>query len=71
MELELVPKVGDPSQEPTEKAEEKPVYQGIERRSLVQRICVDRRNMVRFESKVDRRDGEERRADLRLWSGRA
>ena len=70
MELELVPKDGDSDKEASDKAEEKPVYQGVERRKMARRTTVDRRSMVRFESKTDRRTSGERRADLRRWNGR-
>jgi len=69
MELELVP-----DDEPERKAEEtqddaaKPApYQGPERRVAQRRVTVDRRSMIRFEMKSDRRSGNDRRSDLERW----
>ena len=53
-----------PSEETT------PAYMGTEHRVAVRRITVDRREMVRFEDKSDRRNGKERRVSQQLWDGR-
>ena len=45
-------------------------YTGTEHRHNVRRNTVDRREMVRFEQKSDRRDGKERRITNQLWNGR-
>ena len=72
MELELISKDeidGNISnQAPLE--ENMPVYTGTEHRKNVRRIMVDRREMVRFEDKSDRRGGRERRQSQQLWDGR-
>jgi len=76
MELELVPKeafdqsVANQNSGKAAGEEEKMVYTGRERRIGQRRITVDRREMVRFESKPDRRQHRERREDLRMWDGR-
>ena len=71
MALELVPKevTASPESSPADAGRKIP-YQGQERRRAMQRQCVDRREMVRFEMKVDRRSGVERRAELAMWNGR-
>jgi len=45
-------------------------YTGTEHRLLVRRVTVDRRDMVRFEDKSDRRNIKERRVANQLWNGR-
>ena len=45
-------------------------YMGTEHRVIVRRVTVDRREMVRFEEKTDRRNGKERRISLQVWDGR-
>ncbi len=45
-------------------------YTGTEHRVIVRRVTVDRREMVRFEEKTDRRNGKERRVASQLWNGR-
>lgn len=75
MELELVPKdVIDQSvaEEASAQAadEERLVYTGPDRRKKVRRVTVDRREMVRFESKPDRRSGKDRRLEMKMWDGR-
>lgn len=50
--------------------EERLVYVGPERRKGARRVTVDRREMVRFENKPDRRGGKDRRLDMRMWDGR-
>ena len=75
MELELVPKdVIDQSvaNQATHHVadEERMVYTGPERRKGSRRITVDRREMVRFENKPDRRSGKDRRLEMRIWDGR-
>jgi hypothetical protein len=45
-------------------------YTGTDHRVVVRRITVDRREMVRFEDKTDRRNGKERRGSNQLWNGR-
>ena len=45
-------------------------YLGSEHRAMVRRVTVDRREMVRFEDKSDRRNGKERRVASQLWNGR-
>ncbi len=45
-------------------------YTGTEHRVNVRRITVDRREMVRFEDKSDRRNGKERRIAQQMWNGR-
>ena len=47
-----------------------PVYTGTEHRLNVRRNTVDRREMVRFEEKADRRSGKERRITNHMWNGR-
>ncbi len=73
MELELVPE--DDDKDSAGKAEEKaagqaPAYTGPERRRQQRRQKVDRREMVRFEEKADRRSGNDRRRPLGLWKNR-
>jgi hypothetical protein len=72
MALELVPKDEVEQTGTTEKAaqEEKPVYTGPERRKQQRRTHNDRREMVRFETKADRRSGKERRRGVGLWKDR-
>ena len=71
MELELVPK-----DEPEKKAEghvlqDGPlVYTGPERRKGLRRVTVDRREMVRFETKPERRRAGDRRMSTSLWEKR-
>ena len=73
MELELVPddddKKAEASEQPAE-AEAAPAYTGPERRKQQRRQTVDRREMVRFEDKPDRRSGKDRRRSLGLWKNR-
>lgn len=75
MELELVPKdvidqtVADQI-DPLGGEEDKMVYTGPDRRKTVRRVTVDRREMVRFESKPDRRSGKDRRQEMKMWDGR-
>lgn len=45
-------------------------YTGTEYRLAVRRITVDRRELVRFEDKSDRRNGKERRVANQMWNGR-
>ena len=45
-------------------------YTGTEHRLAVRRVTVDRRDMVRFEDKSDRRNIKERRVANQLWNGR-
>ena len=72
MGLELVSKedidVNVRRQAPSE--DTTPAYMGTEHRVNVRRITVDRREMVRFEDKLDRRNGKERRVAQQLWNGR-
>jgi len=73
MELELVPE--DDEKDPANKAEEQvaeeaPAYTGPERRKQQRRQTVDRREMVRFEEKADRRSGKDRRRPQGLWKNR-
>ncbi len=72
MELELVSK-NEPEKlavDPSPK--DRPMlYSGPERRKMLRRIVVDRREMIRFESKSDRRQQGERRGELNLWDGRS
>jgi hypothetical protein len=71
MELELVPKEKfDQKVTHQEPAEAPMVYKGPERRKQVRRVTVDRREMVRFESKPDRRHGGDRRIATKMWDGR-
>ena len=71
MELELMPK-NEPEKAPeTQGPVDGPlVYTGPERRKGLRRVTVDRREMARFESKLDRRRGGDRRIELKLWDGR-
>lgn len=71
MELELMPK-SEPGKAPgSHGRQDGPlVYTGPERRKALRRVMVDRREMVRFEAKQDRRHGGDRRGDLKLWDGR-
>ena len=72
MGLELVSKeevdVNVRRQAPSE--ETTPAYTGTDHRVVARRITVDRREMVRFEDKTDRRRGPERRVANKLWDGR-
>ena len=72
MGLELVSKeevdVNVRRQAPSE--ETTPAYTGKDHRVAVRRITVDRREMVRFEDKSDRRAGKDRRVANKLWNGR-
>lgn len=73
MELELVPE--DDDKDSAKKAEgqqagEAPAYTGPERRKQQRRQTVDRREMVRFEAKADRRSGNDRRRLQGLWENR-
>lgn len=71
MELELMPK--DEPEKVSDKQEPQDgplLYTGPERRKGSRRVTVDRREMARFEEKKDRRRGQERRGDLKLWDGR-
>ncbi len=73
MTLELVPKeaLDDAAGQKTNN-EEVPKYIGSERRKMLRRFTVDRREMIRFEgSRPDRRSGNERRIVLQLWDGRS
>jgi len=72
MELELVPEDDDEkAEEATRPAEEEEAaYTGPERRKAQRRQLVDRREMVRFEDKPDRRSGKDRRRPLGLWKNR-
>ena len=71
MELELVPKEQIDQKVTAQESEEAPlVYTGPERRKKVRRVTVDRREMVRFENKPDRRSGGDRRIATRMWDGR-
>lgn len=71
MELELVPKDKIDQKVAHQEAEESPmVYTGPERRKKVRRVTVDRREMVRFENKPDRRNGGDRRIATSMWNGR-
>lgn len=71
MELELVPKDDyDRSVANQSPEEEGLVYTGPNRRKNVRRVTVDRREMVRFEDKPDRRSGGDRRIATRMWDGR-
>lgn len=45
-------------------------YTGTEHRMAIRRITVDRREMVRFEDKSDRRNVKERRIAQQVWNGR-
>lgn len=68
MALELVPEDDDsPQQAASETEGEATPYDGPERRKAERRQVVDRRDMVRFEAKSDRRSGQERRRGLGLW----
>ncbi|HEX22450.1 MAG TPA: hypothetical protein ENH21_03365 [Chromatiales bacterium] len=71
--MELVPE--DDDKDPVKKAEEQaaeeaPAYTGPERRKQQRRQKVDRREMVRFEEKTDRRSGNDRRRPQGLWKDR-
>ncbi|MBL1277634.1 MAG: hypothetical protein COB30_016250 [Ectothiorhodospiraceae bacterium] len=71
MELELVSK----SEQDTPGTDsaldgDMPKYVGPERRKSLRRITVDRREMIRFESKSDRRTKGDRRGEQKLWDGR-
>ena len=70
MELELVPKEDIDSQVRDQVLEDTPVYKGPERRKNIRRITAERRAMVRFEMKADRRSGIDRRASVHLWDRR-
>lgn len=70
MELELVPKEAFDRSAVQEVNEEQPEYIGSERRRGPRRIVVDRREMIRFETRDDRRCGKDRRLELQLWDGR-
>ena len=70
MELELVPKETFDSPASKTLNDDEPVYVGKERRVADRRVTVERRSMIRFESKGDRRSGQDRRSILQLWKGR-
>ncbi len=71
MALELVPEDDDKDQSAkTEEQQETPAYNGPERRQQQRRQKVDRREMVRFEEKTDRRSGQDRRRPQGLWKNR-
>ena len=71
MALELIPKEyvagSDDKKKPVESS---PVHKGPERRKEQRRTLADRREMVRFQAKADRRGGRERRSTLGLWKNR-
>lgn len=71
MEFELVSKkeFETPVTEPPPE-ENSMVYTGSERRKTRRRTMLDRREMVRFEIKVGRRQAEDRRSELKTWDGR-
>lgn len=73
MALELVPEDDDkdqPEKTGEQQTEEIPAYTGPERREQQRRQKVDRREMVRFEEKTDRRSGQDRRRPQGLWKNR-
>ena len=71
MELELVPKEAYEQKVADQTPGEEPlVYKGPDRRKKIRRVTVDRREMVRFENKPDRRCGGDRRIATRMWDGR-
>ncbi|WP_455198426.1 hypothetical protein [Kaarinaea lacus] len=71
MELELVPKDNIDRTVANQPSDENELaYTGPERRKKVRRITVDRREMVRFETKPDRRSGGDRRIATKMWDGR-
>ncbi len=74
MELKLVAEDDDkdPAKKKAEeqRAKEVPAYTGPERRKQQRREKVDRREMVRFEEKTDRRSGQDRRRPRGLWKNR-
>ncbi len=71
MQLELMPN-SEPEKGPDNQVAQNGslLYDGPERRKGQRRQTVDRREMVRFEIKTDRRHGLERRGDIKLWKGR-
>lgn len=71
MELELMPKNESERVPDDQVSQDGPlIYTGPERRKELRRVTVDRREMARFEAKLDRRHGVDRRSDLKLWDGR-
>jgi hypothetical protein len=71
VELELLPKDESGAPSSGEAPKDGPlVYSGPERRKQARRVTVDRREMIRFEDKPDRRSGHDRRVALKLWDGR-
>lgn len=74
MEFELVPKEtleNGVAQKPNNpNNEELPKYIGPSHRKGRRRVLVDRREMIRFETKADRRSGDDRRFELQLWDRR-
>ena len=68
MDLELVPLEDNNAKPNDDVSEEKEVYKGIERRKNVRRTHADRRSMVRFEEKTERRTGNDRRAENISWT---
>lgn len=71
MELELVPMDAPEYGEGNDaQAEEKPVYDGPDRRKYNRRVTPDRRAMVRFEETADRRKGGDRRKSQKIWNTR-
>jgi len=70
MVLELLPKEEVAVDADKNKPAEGPVYKGPERRKGPRRTQADRRDMVRFETKTDRRGGKERRKTEGLWKDR-
>ena len=69
MVLELVPK-DDVAAGDKKGQAETPIYTGPERRREQRRSHADRREMVRFEARADRRSGNERRDTVALWKNR-
>jgi hypothetical protein len=71
MELELVPKDAPVEKDVSNTPQDGPLkYTGPDRRKAPRRITVDRREMVRFENKPDRRQNGDRRLQTRMWDGR-
>jgi hypothetical protein len=70
MELELVPKEAFDAASAQSPKENTPAYTGRERRAGDRRVMAERRGMIRFEAKPDRRSGQDRRTARQLWQGR-
>lgn len=68
--MELLPLDSEDDTAQQQEPDETSVYGGSERRRRQRRVTADRREMMRFEAKSDRRNGQDRRRVQALWDGR-